>query len=152
MKLKILVLLLSAATLNAMELPEAQAGIEHLPTEIHAQILLNLANADTAKEAIKNILSFTQINKTFAPFLDDEYISKLLIEKLAEKYYNNNQLKAAQELNTKGARLWLATYLAQEKQNKQEAIIPLFAALYANDAKAVINLINAGMDAKVLLI
>lgn len=148
MKFKMLVLLLaSTLTIVAMEEYEEKAPLEHLPTEIHAQILLNVLEGDTAKDAIKNILNFTKINKTFAPFLNDELINKLLIQKLAEKYYNNNQLKAAQELNTGGARLWIASYLAESKQQKQAAIAPLFAALNAKDNKAVINLINAGMDA-----
>ena len=133
---------------NAMEPQEELSAIEHVPNEIRAQILLNIIEGDdTPSQTIKNILNFTQTNKSFATVLNDEYINKLLIQKLAAKYYNNNQLKAAQELNTLGARKWITSYLSQGKRQKQEAIAPLFAALYGKDNKAVINLINAGLDA-----
>lgn len=148
MKFKMLVLtILTATAINTMEEPpESVTTLEHLPKEIHAQIILNLVAGNTAQDAINNILNFTKVNKTFAPFLNDEYTNKLLIQKLAGKYFNNNVIKAAQELNTAGARLWLASYLAQGKQQKQEAVSPLFAALNAKDNKSVINLINAGLD------
>lgn len=124
-----------------------EVSFEHMAPEIHQQILLNLVEGHTAQEAIQNILAFTRINKAFASFLNDEHTNKLLIQKLAEKYFNNNQIKAAQALNTTGARKWFADYLAQGKQQKQEVLSPLFAALTAKDNKAVVNLINAGLDA-----
>jgi len=141
--ISLLILTISA---QAMESPEAAMPLEHAAPEIKQQILLNVATGSTAKEAIQNLLHFTQVSRAFAPFLNDEYTNTLLIRKLAKNYYNGDFLKAALELNTQGARQWMAKYLADEKAAK-EARTPLFKAIYANNTKAAINLINAGLDA-----
>ena len=141
--------ILASYPLLGMELPEKEetkAAMEHMPPEIKQIFLANLATAKTGQEAIENILNLMKVNKAFAAYLNDIQTNSLLIAQLAEKYFNNNPVKAAIALNTKGAKLWLAHYLATAKKAIQVARSPLFDALRENNTQEVINLINAGLD------
>ncbi len=125
---------------GAMEMTEENI-IEHVPLEVTAIIINEIAQASSAQEAIKNVKSFFLSSKKLSQFLADRATNKFLIQELAKKHFNNDFVKAALALGTTGAQEALTEYMQSLK--KAEARTPLFQALFKNDTANSIKLLKA---------
>lgn len=125
---------------QTMEKPESAALQEEtkslfgLPQELEVEIIKNLANANTIEPAVNNIRSFASASRSSHAFINDPYITHVLMNELNNRFIAaETHVLAASCLGTKGACNWI-----KEDRNRRQQLFECFFNIV--DFGATLNL------------